>query len=90
MQIVLIPIIPMIMWLDFNDDAPGSGGMASQMAANLSAGTIYYLITVGNQDPFGFGAGGEIQGTFTTNFSPGISPFLQVYDVEWIYGFQGF
>ncbi|MEZ4887599.1 MAG: SdrD B-like domain-containing protein [Chitinophagales bacterium] len=71
-----------------NDDGAQGVG-TSQLAASLSAGTTYYLVTTGNADPFGFNNGEPFEGSFTTTFTPGVSPFLQVYDLQWLYGFQG-
>ncbi len=72
-----------------NDNGPGGIG-TSQMAVNLTAGTTYYLVTAGHADPLGFFSDGSgFEGNFTTTFTPGVSPFLQVYDLQWLYGFQG-
>ena len=72
-----------------NDNGPGGIG-TSATALNLQAGTIYYLVTAGHADPFGFFSDGSgFEGNFTTTFTPGVSPFLQVYDLQWLYGFQG-
>ncbi len=80
---------PTVNQIEFNDNGAGGIGTSS-MAVGLSAGTIYYLVTSGHADPFGFFSDGSgFEGTFTTEFLPGVSPFLQVYDLAWTYGFQG-
>ncbi|MFK7907183.1 MAG: hypothetical protein AB8B69_18750, partial [Chitinophagales bacterium] len=63
---------------------PSTG--AAQMAVALNAGETYYLVTHGNN---GFWTTDNFEGNFTTEFLPGVSPFLQVYDLAWTYGFQG-
>lgn len=72
-----------------SDNGPGGIGTSS-IAVSLTAGTTYYLVTAGHADPFGFFSDGSgFEGNFTTTFTPGVSPFLQVYDLQWLYGFQG-
>ncbi|MGB0929644.1 MAG: SdrD B-like domain-containing protein [Chitinophagales bacterium] len=72
-----------------NNNGPNGIG-TSEITINLTAGRTYYLVTAGHADPIGGNSDGSgSEGSFTTTFSSGVSPLLQVFDLQWLYGFQG-